>query len=83
MMPENGVSTLANAANNMVAFPTFFLIFASTKFFFSQFVLTIPCYWFFPKFSNFVRTANESKVSWVDFGKFKEITLDYPQQDTL
>ncbi|KAM0858361.1 hypothetical protein ACQ4PT_047884 [Festuca glaucescens] len=34
-------------------------------------------------FSNFVRTANESKVSWVDFGKFKQITPDHPQQDTL
>ncbi|KAM0904307.1 hypothetical protein ACQ4PT_018098 [Festuca glaucescens] len=51
MMPEDGVSTLANAANNM--------------------------------FSNFVRTANESKVSWVDFGKFKQITPDHPQQNTL
>ncbi|KAM0821849.1 hypothetical protein ACQ4PT_071901 [Festuca glaucescens] len=34
-------------------------------------------------FSNFIRTANESKVSWVDFGKFKQITPDHPQQDTL
>ncbi|KAM0850085.1 hypothetical protein ACQ4PT_053320 [Festuca glaucescens] len=34
-------------------------------------------------FSNFVRTANESKVSWVDFGKFKQITPDHPQQNTL
>nr|XP_051221937.1 ubiquitin-like-specific protease 1 [Lolium perenne] len=51
MMPENGVSSLAKAANNL--------------------------------FSNFVRTANESKVSWVDFGKFKETTPDHPQQDTL
>ncbi|KAM0883488.1 hypothetical protein ACQ4PT_031593 [Festuca glaucescens] len=34
-------------------------------------------------FSNFIRTANESKVSWIDFGKFKHITPDHPQQDTL
>nr|XP_051221997.1 uncharacterized protein LOC127340266 [Lolium perenne] len=51
MMPENGVSSLAKAANNL--------------------------------FSNFVRTASESKVSWVDFGKFKETTPDHPRQDTL
>ncbi|KAM0923710.1 hypothetical protein ACQ4PT_005333 [Festuca glaucescens] len=48
---QSGVSTLANAANNL--------------------------------FSNFIQTANESKVSWVDFGKFKQITPDHPQQDTL
>ncbi|KAM0869830.1 hypothetical protein ACQ4PT_040414 [Festuca glaucescens] len=34
-------------------------------------------------FSNFIRTANESKVSWIDFGKFKHITPDHPHQDTL
>ncbi|KAM0873539.1 hypothetical protein ACQ4PT_037997 [Festuca glaucescens] len=34
-------------------------------------------------FSNFIWTANESKVSWVDFGKFKQITPNHPQQDTL
>jgi hypothetical protein len=61
----------------------FFLNFASTKLIFFWFVLTIPCYWLFSKFSNFVRTANESEVSWVDFGKFKQITHDHPQQYTL
>jgi hypothetical protein len=80
MMPENGVSTLAKAANNLVAIPTFFLMFLLELFSVCPYY---PMLFVFPKFSNFVRTANKSKVSWVDFGKFKESTPDHPQQDTL
>jgi hypothetical protein len=33
MMPESGVSTLAKTANNLVAIPTFFLMFLLELFF--------------------------------------------------
>jgi hypothetical protein len=82
MMMEGSKSQLEVAANNVVSVRTCYFFIASFVF---Q-ILLQPYYMCFlcPKFSNFVRTANESGLSnSVDFGIFTRFTPVHPQQQTL